>query len=62
MKEELILREATFNPKVKTYIFFVVFFFIHQCYWYSYYSDMDIWPRAMDERKVLQNVILSNHE
>ena len=28
MKEELILREATFNPKVKTYIFFVVLFFL----------------------------------
>jgi len=28
MKEEVILREATFNPKVKTYIFFVVLFFL----------------------------------
>ncbi len=28
MKEEIILREATFNPKVKTYIFFVVLFFL----------------------------------
>lgn len=28
MTEEIILREATFNPKVKTYIFFVVLFFL----------------------------------
>jgi putative membrane protein len=28
MTEEVILREATFNPKVKTYIFFVVLFFL----------------------------------
>lgn len=28
MTEEIILNEATFNPKVKTYIFFVVLFFL----------------------------------
>ena len=28
MAEEIILNEATFNPKVKTYIFFVVLFFL----------------------------------
>lgn len=28
MKEEVILREATFNPKVKIYIFFVILFFL----------------------------------
>lgn len=28
MTEEIILREATFNPKVKTYIFFVALFFL----------------------------------
>jgi putative membrane protein len=28
MTEEIILREATFNPKVKTYIFFVGLFFL----------------------------------
>ena len=28
MTEEVILNEATFNPKVKTYIFFVVLFFL----------------------------------
>lgn len=28
MAEEIILREASFNPKVKTYIFFVVLFFL----------------------------------
>ncbi|MDF2450028.1 MAG: hypothetical protein K0R26_2532 [Bacteroidota bacterium] len=28
MTDEIILNEATFNPKVKTYIFFVVLFFL----------------------------------
>lgn len=28
MTEEIILNQATFNPKVKTYIFFVVLFFL----------------------------------
>lgn len=28
MTEEIILREATFSPRVKTYIFFVVLFFL----------------------------------
>ncbi len=28
MTEEIVLREATFNPKVKTYIFFVGLFFL----------------------------------
>ena len=28
MTEEIILKEASFNPKVKTYIFFVVLFFL----------------------------------
>lgn len=28
MSEEVILKEASFNPKVKTYIFFVVLFFL----------------------------------
>jgi putative membrane protein len=28
MTEEIILNEATFNPKVKTYIFFIVLFFL----------------------------------
>ena len=28
MSEEISLNEATFNPKVKTYIFFVVLFFL----------------------------------
>lgn len=28
MKKEILIKEATFNPKVKTYIFFVVLFFL----------------------------------
>ena len=63
MKEEVILREGTFSPRVKTYIFFCSScFFIFNRYWNYFNSYLDFWVRAMDEREVLQNLGLSNHE